>query len=282
MSNIAIIVDSGTDVPQDIIEKYGMYYMPLTIQYEEKSYKDRVDISTDEILARLETEIPTTSLPSLETTLATLQGIYDKGIRQVIMVTISSGLSGTFNMFRLAAEEMTDMEIALIDTKNISVGAGITAIRAAELVDSGMGFADVVEELNKNIKNTSVFFTVATLKYLQKGGRIGLVSAVVGTLLGIKPIISCNEEGIYYTVKKVRGANAAVEGMIEILEKLAKGKKQFNVLVAHTGAEEKAKEIKKALKRRIPTVKNINVIGAGPAMAVHTGPELLGMAIQIL
>ena len=278
MSEIAILIDSGTDVPQEYVTKYGMYMLPLTINYEDRTYHDRVDITSEEVMERLETEIPKTSLPSMGDTHALLRRIYDDGFRKVLIITISSGLSGTFNMMRLVAEEIDDMDIRLIDTKNIGIGAGVTAIRAAELIEEGKSLDEIEDTLNRLIIRTKVFFCVDTLKYLQKGGRIGLVTAAVGTLLGIRPVISCNEDGVYYTVHKARGAKAAVETSMKYLADIADGCEKFRVLVAHVGQPERAEKIADALKSRL----NCEVIVApiSPALAVHTGPGLLGVGIQ--
>ena len=279
MNKIAILIDSGTDVPQEYVEKYGMYMLSLNIQYEDACYRDRVDITPQEVMDRLETEIPKTSLPSPAETQELLKKIYDDGYRQVLAVTISSGLSGTNNMLRLMAEECEEgMDVRVIDTKNIGIGAGVTAIRAAELVAEGKTLDETVEALNAMIPNTKVFFCVDTLKYLQKGGRIGLVTAKVGTLLGIRPIISCNEEGIYYTVQKARGVKAALTGALDQVVKAAEGFKKVRLLVAHAGAEERARLMAEELGKRIKG--EIIFAPVSPALVVHTGPGLLGVGVQ--
>lgn len=277
--DIAILIDSGTDVPQEYVDKYGMYMLPLNIQYQDGCYRDRVDITPEQVMDRLETEIPKTSLPSPAEAQALLQQIYDDGYRQVIAVTISSGLSGTNNLLRLIAEDCKeDMDIRIIDTKNIGIGAGVTAIRAAELAAEGKSMDEIVDTLNTLIANTKVFFCVDTLKYLQKGGRIGLVTAKVGTLLGIRPIISCNSEGIYYTVEKARGVKAALTGALDQVVRAAEGFSKVRLLVAHAGAEERARLMSQELKKRI----NADIIFApiSPALVVHAGPGLLGVGIQ--
>ena len=104
MSKIAVLIDSGTDVPQEYVDKYGMYLLPLTIMYGDKVYHDRIDISSEEVLERLENEIPTTSLPSIGDTHELIEKIYNDGFRELIVVTISSGLSGTFIMLSIAAQ----------------------------------------------------------------------------------------------------------------------------------------------------------------------------------
>ncbi len=280
MANIAILVDTGTDVPQEYIDKYGIYMVPLMINYEALSYRDRQDITTEQVLDRLTLEIPKTSLPPTEDVMAAFEDMEAKGITDVLVVTISSGLSGTHNMMRIISKEYPSMNIRVIDTKNISIAAGVTAIRAAELVSQGLSVEDILVLINKTMVKTKVFFSVATLKYLQKGGRIGLVAAKVGTLLGINPIISCNDDGVYYTAKKARGRHAAREATLSLVRETVAKCKTFNLYVAHGGAEKQAKEMVEYLKQEFPMAQKIYFTAVSPALAVHTGPGLLGIGVQ--
>ena len=279
MNDIAVLFDSGTDVPQEYVEKYGMYMLPLTISYEQGTYHDRVDIEPQQVIDRLKEEIPKTSLPSMGEAADLFRSMEEKGIRQVICVTISSGLSGTNHMLQVVAADFPQMDIRVVDTKNIGIGAGITAIRAAELIAEGKNLEETVAELERLVSSTKVFFCVETLEYLQKGGRIGLVTAKVGTLLGIRPIISCNDQGIYYTVQKARGAKAAFDGVINQVVKAAAGHRKVRLLVAHAGAEDKAR----AAAEKFRETMDFEIVFApvSPALVVHTGPGLLGVGYQI-
>ncbi|WP_302826770.1 DegV family protein, partial [Anaerofustis stercorihominis] len=188
---IAIITDSGTDVPKKYVDKYNMYVVPLIVNYNNKSYKDVIDIDIDTICDRLKEEIPTTSLPSIDDIMETFEKVISDGYDKAIVITISSGLSGTYNAMRIASESFEGrLETMLIDTKNIDIGAGFSAIRAGELIEQGCSFKEIKEKLDDAIKNTKVYFCVKTLEYLRKGGRIGLVASVVGTALDLKPVMS--------------------------------------------------------------------------------------------
>ena len=199
-NKVAILVDSGTDVPQELIEKYQMYVIPLKIIYKDRVYTDKVDITPEEIYQRLPQEIPGTSLPDGETITKIFEQIKQDGYEKILAVTISSGLSGTYNIVRLIAQQQEELEAYVLDTKNIGIGAGFSAIQAAKWLEEGMEWSLLIERLNELVKQTKVFFNVATLEYLQKGGRIGLVASILGTALKLNPIISCNDECIYYTL----------------------------------------------------------------------------------
>lgn len=279
---IALLVDSGTDVPAEIMSQYGMYMLPLQIIYKDRTYTDKVDITAEEIYQRLPQEIPSTSLPDGETINKIFDRIKADGYEQVLAVTISSGLSGTYNVVRLMGEQRNDLDIFVLDTKNIGIGAGLQAIRAAELLNEGITWQELKEQLLQEVVRNKVFFNVATLEYLQKGGRIGLVASILGNALKLNPIISCNDEGIYYTVAKSRARKKSLDKTVELVKQYIGNHKQFRLAVAQGDALAEAKEMKTRLEQEFPQVKEIFFGQISPALVVHTGPGLLGVGVQLL
>lgn len=281
-NKVAILVDSGTDVPQELIEKYQMYVIPLKIIYKDRVYTDKVDITPEEIYQRLPQEIPGTSLPDGETITKIFEQIKQDGYEKILAVTISSGLSGTYNIVRLIAQQQEELEAYVLDTKNIGIGAGFSAIQAAKWLVEGMEWSLLIERLNELVKQTKVFFNVATLEYLQKGGRIGLVASILGTALKLNPIISCNDEGIYYTVGKARGRKKSLDRTVSYVKERVGTAKVFNLAVAHGDAKEEATEMMARLKEEFPQAQQIYFGQISPALVVHTGPGLLGVGVQVL
>lgn len=279
---IALLVDSGTDVPAEIMSQYGMYMLPLQIIYKDRTYTDKVDITAEEIYQRLPQEIPSTSLPDGETINKIFDRIKADGYEKVLAVTISSGLSGTYNVVRLMGEQRNDLDIFVLDTKNIGIGAGLQAIRAAELLTEGIIWQELKEQLLQEVVRNKVFFNVATLEYLQKGGRIGLVASILGNALKLNPIIFCNDEGIYYTVAKSRGRKKSLDKTVELVKQYIGNHKQFRLAVAQGDALAEAKEMKTRLEQEFPQVKEIFFGQISPALVVHTGPGLLGVGVQLL
>lgn len=277
---IAILVDSCVDVPKDIIEKNNMYVVPLRVIYKDREYSDGVNITAEEVYAGLETEIPTTSLPIGSDITNIFDQIKADGYEKVLAISISSGLSGTFNAIRVLANNYTGLDIFVLDTKNIGIGSGFNAIQAAEYLKEGMDWNTLVKTVSNNIGNSKIFFCVDTLEYLQKGGRIGLVSAILGTTLRFKPIISCNKEGIYYTVAKVIGRKRSLKKAMELAIEFAEDSKKYNVGIVHGAAQKEAKAIKEILMPQLPHC-NIFVDGQiSPALGVHTGPGTIGIVVQ--
>ncbi|EOD6237296.1 DegV family protein [Enterococcus hirae] len=281
-NKVAILVDSGTDVPQELIEKYQMYVIPLKIIYKDRVYTDKVDITPEEIYQRLPQEIPGTSLPDGETITKIFEQIKQDGYEKILAVTISSGLSGTYNIVRLIAQQQEELEAYVLDTKNIGIGAGFSAIQAAKWLEEGMEWSLLIERLNELVKQTKVFFNVATLEYLQKGGRIGLVASILGTALKLNPIISCNDEGIYYTVGKARGRKKSLDRTVSYVKERVGTAKVFNLAVVHGDAKEEATEMMARLKEEFPQAQQIYFGQISPALVVHTGPGLLGVGVQVL
>lgn len=278
----ALLVDSGIDVPPSIIKEYGIYSLPLKIIYKDREYSDGVDIQAEEVYSNLSVEIPKTSLPGAAEAISILDRIKSDGYENVLAVTLSSGLSGTYNMISLVAKDYEGLDVQVVDTKNIGIAGGMVAIRAAEYISEGMDFETIVKTVNEDVPDSKIFFCISTLEYLQKGGRIGLVSSMLGTALNLKPIISCNEEGIYYNVAKISGRKRSLDKMIDIATEYASKGKLYNLAVVHGGAAEDAEKVKEKLLSKLSKYKNVFEGQISPALGVHTGPGLVGIGVQIL
>ncbi len=278
---IAILTDSGSDVPKSMSDQYPIFVLPLQVNYKDKSYRDGVDIDSKTVLENLKTEVPTTSLPFGDDLVKLIQTIKDQGFTRIIGVILSSGLSGTFNMIQLHAKE-SEVPMEVFDTKNIGIGSGLTAIRAAKWVSEGLDYDQVVANIKESIKNTHVYFVLSTLEYLIRGGRIGKVSGFLGTALELKPLITCDQEGIYTTVAKVRGRNKSIRTLFETACSYLKKDQHYLIGVAHANAPEEAQAFKEDLEKHFKDQATFFLSEISPALGVHTGPGLLGFGISIL
>lgn len=196
--NIALLTDSCADLSPRLAAENHIRIVPLRILCADGEYSDGVDIHSADIYRRLKAgELPQTSLPSAESAGAVLEEIRNAGYDGVIAVMLSSGLSGTYNLLRLIAEESGDaFPIKVFDSVSGSLGQGLTVLQLAEDIRNGMDWETLVEHRAPAlIANTYPFFSVDTLEYLMKGGRIGKVTATAGTLLQIKPIITFAPDG---------------------------------------------------------------------------------------
>lgn len=281
-SKVAILVDSGTDVPEDFIREHHIFVAPLKIIYKDREYDDRVNITPQEIYDRLGKEVPKTSLPDAGYVNGIFEQISREGYDTVLIITISANLSGTHNLLRVLAQEYGKLNIRMVDTKNIGIGAGLQAMLAVNLLSQGLSLEVVLEKLAVSIKESKIYFCLDTLEYLAKGGRIGKVSAILGSVLHLVPVISCSPEGIYETVAKVRGSANAIARAISLVVTHAGRHARFAVGVAYGSAQEQAMKVLNELKQILPQCEQFIHTDVSPALSVHTGPGLIGIAIQAL
>lgn len=301
---ICVVVDSGSDLSNELIGDLDIISLPLRVIIDNKEFIDNQTISREEIFAALignyenlsdaqkanisseelvegQSLKITTSLPTPEDILNTYNKLKDEGYTHIIGVSISSGLSGTYNTMTLLRNEVEAVVVETIDTKNISLGSGYVGLAAAKLVKEGKSFKEIIKECDNLIKKSKVFFSVGSLDYLQRGGRIGLVGSSVANLLNIKPIISCNEDGVYYTVKKGRGYRKVLSQMIDIALEFVENAKDFRIEIVNADSKEDINSLINDIKSRNILAKDINIINITPALAIHTGPEAIGIAVFI-
>lgn len=277
---IAILVDSCTDVPQDFIKQHGIYFVPIKIIYRDREYEDSIDITPQEVYDRLETEVPHTSSPEGGSINAAFERIASDGYKKVICINISSALSATYSQMHLLAQDHSALEIRVIDTKSIGMGAGMQAMLAADLIEKGFSFEVICDKIAVSIDQSHIYFCLSTLDYLARGGRIGKISAVLGSLLNIKPIITCNQEGAYVIAAKVRGRAQAIAQTISLAVGEAKKHVSCRIAVIQGNAKEEAVRVLQEVKRLVPQCKEFFVGNVSPALVVHTGPGLIGINIQ--
>ena len=274
----AVLVDSGCDIAQECIDKYGLWLLPLHIDYPEKAYLDGVDIDPQMVYDRYPRDYPKTSTPSLQEVLDKLEEMADAGIEKVIAVCISSGLSGTWNAVRLAALHQDRVQVFVFDTKNISVACGLLGIWAAHKLSEGMSYEEVCRGLQDKIYDSKVMFYMDTLEYLKRGGRIGTVSSMIGQALKIKPIISCNKEGIYYTVSLIRGSKQGKKKLLNEMLKFCRGHKVW-IGLGHGAAPLELEEMGRMLTGELG--ENAEILYSkqiAATLALNTGPGLVGVA----
>lgn len=274
----AILIDSGCDVSDALVEKYHMKVLRLHVIYPEKDYVDGVDIGPETVYQRFPKDIPTTSTPGPQDVKDMAEEIKSEGYTHVLAFSISSGLSGTWNTVRHVLEEEPELTSFVLDTRSISFGAGILAVWAAMQLEEGKTFDELTEILPRKVKDSKVFYYMDTLTYLQKGGRIGLVTSIIGSMLNLKPIISCNEDGVYYTAAKIRGSRQGISRLLSEAKSFAGDGPCLTALLNGDG-EEAANELRPRLATGIPGGTLIMEKAITASLAVHTGPGLVGIGV---
>lgn len=278
MKKIALVTDSTADLPPEFKKDGDTHVIPLKVLFGEEEFSDG-ELSSKDFYDRLEKaqELPKTSQPSPEDFI----GLYSKLLeeyQEIISIHISSGLSGTYNAARLAKEKLKG-RIHLVDSKTISLGIGLMVAEATKLIREGLDSVHILERLAKARMNVETLFTVDTLEYLQKGGRIGRVHSIMGSFLNIKPIVRVGDDGIYQTYSKVRSQEKALKSIVQAFQDMSKGRKQVRFGVAHGAAHQAGTYLKEALENafQMPATMFTQV---GPVIGVHTGPGTVGAAIQ--
>lgn len=282
---IAIITDSCADLSKEMQEHYDVRVLPMMIRCEDGEYRDGVDITIEDIYERLKTEIPKTSTPSGETIEALFADLKAEGYEKVLAVMVSGGISGTVNHVRLAAED-SGMETCVIDSLSGSIGHGAVVLQASIWRKEGLSFEEICEKAKKLCKDTYVFFSIDTLEYLQKGGRIGKATALVGTALNIKPILTFEPEGELSTAAKVRGHKLVEKKLISLVEEHvidpANEGRRYNLMVADGGIREERDQLEAKMKELFPNFNEVFPIRIEGILGIYLGPGMLGAGIQFL
>lgn len=279
MEKIALITDSTCCLPQEYVDKYNVHVVSLKIIYKDAEYIDGVTITADEVYSKLNEELPTTSMPSIQDVCDLYEKLVNEGYTHAICLPISSGLSGTINSFRLANEQYEDKITSFIfDTKILSMGVGLSVIEVGKMINSGKDFNYICEQIPKLRENTTLYFAVDTLEYLIKGGRIGKVAGGIGQLLNLKPIITLDEDGVYTTFTKIRGSKQAINKLINLGTELLDQCKGKVIIMTGTMHEEVAR-LKEAFGNH-PNTTFLHTGSITPVVGIHSGPRIVGFAVM--
>lgn len=277
MKKIALVTDSTADLTQQLVKQWNIFVMPLKVVFGNQQYLDG-ELTSQEFYARLANaeELPKTSQPSPEEFASLYERVLAK-YDEVISVHISAGLSGTLNAAHVAMEKFKD-KIHLVDSRSISLGIGQMVLDAAKGIQEGLDAQAILTRIGKVRANMETIFTLDTLEYLYKGGRIGKVQGLLGSLLNIKPVIRVNDEGIYVPAGKTRSREKALAGIVEYLQLAAKGRAVRELAIAHGAAQDAGKRLQEMLEAAF-SVKASLFTQVGPVIGVHTGPGTIGASV---
>jgi fatty acid kinase fatty acid binding subunit len=275
-----IVTDCAADLPNEELESLGIVQAPLYIQFPDGEVNS-ADISADEFYNRLEAmrpEIPSTAQPS--------SGVFNEIYRKVSIVSknilsihVSSGLSGTINSARMGAELIKESVVNIFDSMTLSGGERFQVLAAARAAKAGWNLKAILERLEKIRENTEVIYTLETLEYLARGGRIGRVQALMGSVLKIKPIIRVDhKDGKYSTVAKGRTVTQNLGIIVDHIGDIY-GSIPLWATVLHGRFAESANALAKSMSERL-NIKKLEILRISPVLGVHTGPGIVGTAVM--
>lgn len=282
MEKIAIITDSCADVPKEYVEKYGIYVMPMVVQGNGKEYKDGIEITAEKVYELQKNQLFRTSTPTGDDVIGTLEKVKEDGYNKAIVITLASGLSGTYNQVRLLSNDIDELEVAVFDGKSGSIGYGMMAISLAEYRDNGATFEELKDKAKYFIENGYAYFAINTLEHLARGGRIGKAIAFVGGMMNIKPILSFEKEvGEIFVPAKMRGRKGLQNKLIELIDSKVNEyeNQEFTIAIVQGGIPKEGAEFEKALKEKFPNMRECIVTELGAALATYLGHGLLGAGI---
>jgi DegV family protein with EDD domain len=272
--NTAIVLDSTADFPDAQIRFPNMRVVPLYVRFGEESFRDYVELDPHDFYTRLRTaaELPTTSQPTPQDFLTVYHAL--AGYERIYSLHISAKLSGTFQSATIAAADEGD-RIRLVDTESASVGIGMLALAIQELLSRGTTDQEVEDLCRRYREHAGILFTVDTLEFLAKGGRIGRGKALMGSLLNVKPILAI-EDGEVHPVTRARGRAKAFEEFRKRFEDATTDGPGLSVGIAHAEADEAVRQLQEVVLATRPRAEVKLVTTLGAVVGTHAGPGTVG------
>jgi DegV family protein with EDD domain len=274
-ANTAIVLDSTADFP-DASERFPNWrVVPLYVTFGTQSYKDGVELTADEFYERLRasSELPTTSQPTPADFLAVYEqlGAYER----ILSLHIASNLSGTFQSAGTAAAELGDGRVRTLDSESASVAISMLALAIQRRLERGTSDEEIDELVARYLREHGLLFTVDTLEFLARGGRIGKAKAFAGQLLHVKPILAIRD-GEVLPVKRVRGNRKAVQEFVDALESNTRDEPGLRVGIAHADAPERMVQLEKMVRHIRPKAQIEMETSLGAVIGAHAGPGTVG------
>ncbi len=270
---VAIVTDSTADLPADLAARRSISVVPLTLHFDGQSLLDGVDITPSEFYRRLPaaTVHPTTSQPSpgrFAEKYAQLLADYS----EVVSIHISEKLSGTYASARQAADMTDRKRVRVIDSHAVSMSLGLVTLAASALVGQGLDAASIESRIVAMRDNVETYFSVATLEFLRRGGRLGRAGALMGSVLQVKPVL-CIRDGQVTPLERVRTFERALSRIVELTRAVDRGE-GVCVIVGHADAEADAERVARELE---PVAETLMIQPLGPVVGAHAGPGVVGV-----
>lgn len=278
MQEYVLFTDSTTDLPQYFIEQLEIVVIPMLFELDGKSYynySDHRQLSPEEFYKQLRNgKTSNTTQISPQTFIEYFGGFSQKG-KDILYLSFSSGLSGTYQSAQIAIQELSSQypqqTIRIIDTLSASMGQGLLVYLAAKMKKSGKSLVEVAEWVENNKQNICQWFTVDDLMFLKRGGRVSNTQAIVGTMLGIKPVLHVSAEGKLIPQQKVRGRKASLDALVQRFEDTALDTKNSTVFISHGDCQQDAEYVSQQLQEKFG-IQTPVIHFIGPVIGSHSGP----------
>lgn len=275
---IAVVTDSTAYIPSELREKHQIHMVPLSVIFDDISYREEIDITTEEFYQKMKEseDLPTTSQPAVGTIMEKFEELA-KDYDAVISIHISSKISGTYRAVESVGEMVKDdIKVYPFDTALSAMPQGLFAIEAAEMIKDNHTPGEILERLEKLKTNIKAYFMVDDLTNLQRGGRLSGAQALIGSLLQIKPILHF-VDGFIVPFEKVRTQKKAINRIIGMLEADASKGDIAKVVFIHGNNEQSALDLRNEFSRKYPDIETV-VSYFGPVVGTHLGEGSIGVS----
>lgn len=282
MNNFVIVTDSSADLPKSYLEEHGIFTMSLLYTIDGETYNSDDEEAAKTFYDKVRAgSMPTTSQVNPENAGIAINKALSVS-NNVLCISFSSGLSGTYNSTRIAAEDIMDdnkeANISVVDSLSASMGQGLLVHKAVTMMESGKTMEETVKWLEDNKKHLVHLFTVSDLFHLYRGGRVKKAAAIVGSIINLKPILNVDDEGNLKNILTVRGRNKSLRTLTDMMEEKMGSFKEQNdiVFISHCDALEDAQEVAEAVKEKFG-IENILINPIGPTIGAHSGPDTVAL-----
>ena len=281
MPNIAVVTDSTTYMPAELLKKHNISVAPQVLIWGDQTYKDGVDIQSGEFFTRLQTAkvMPTTSQVAVISFQEIFQELVDKGF-EVLALLVSSKLSGTVQSAMQAKDLMGSArdKVNVVDSQSVAMALGFQALAVARSIEAGASLKEAIALAEKSHEYTGVFFAVDTLEFLHRGGRIGGAQRFIGSALNLKPILAI-QNGKVEGIERIRTKSKAQDRVLElVIEKVAR-RSPVRLATLHANAAEEAKALLARAEQALKPVESI-LTEVSPTVGTHAGPGTVGLAFM--
>jgi DegV family protein with EDD domain len=277
---VAVMTDSTAYIPEEVREKHGIHMVPLSVVFEDESFREELDITTEEFYQKMKESknLPKTSQPSVGDVTKKLEELA-KEYDAVISVHLSSGISGTYQAVVSAGEMAENIEVYPYDSEISCLPQGFYALEAAELAKAGKSPEEIVKRLDEVKKSLRAYFMVDDLTNLQRGGRLSSAQALLGGMLQIKPVLHFVDK-VIVPFEKIRTRKKAINRMMGLLEEEAVKGNELRVAFIHGNDREAAVELEKEFLKKYPDM-DTSISYFGPVIGTHVGQGALGVGWHV-
>ena len=278
---VKIIVDSTNDLMPDMLKKLDVEVVPLYVNFDEDTYKDGIDITTAKLYEEVKKrgKLPKTAAVTIGDLIEVFRKHIDNG-DEIVYTGISKEMSSSYNNAVIAAKEVAEDKIFVVDSKNLSTGIGLLVLKACKDRDKGLSAKEIAENMEKNTSLVLSQFAIESMDYLYKGGRCSSLSMIFGSMLRIKPIIQVRNGKMSVQQKPIGKIKRALDKMLEQIEADRDRLDLDHILLTHSIAPESRDYLLPLLKEKFPNVDIIETV-AGCVIASHCGPGTIGILYMV-